>query len=127
MTTHMMKRTILAIGLAVLGSAVAQSANASLPSFIRETESSTAGTYSGTLVKTGPGQYSARWNNGALAIFKITHYDGYRIVLSRYDYAGASAGLTGVYDGVIVGNTVRGRTTWTHKGTTWNGTFSANW
>lgn len=127
MTTRNMTRAILAVVLAVFGSAIAKTADAGLPTVIQETESSSAGTYFGTLVSSGDGEYSARWSNGALATFRVTYFDGRRIVLSRYDYAGASAGLVGTYEGIMVGNTVQGQTTWTLRGSTWNGTFSAHW
>ena len=127
MKTRILRRAILTVCLTILGSAVANSADAHTPTVIRETESSISGTFYGTLVSDGAGGYSARWGNGALATFRVTYFDGRRIILSRYDYAGASAGLRGTYDGIVVGNTIRGRTTWTHKGSTWNGTFSASW
>lgn len=74
------------------------------------------------------GQYSASWDNGATAMITVENWGTTGVVLTRYDSGGSSAGLSARYEGQINGNTIEnGKVTWTWKGSTWSGTWNANW
>ncbi len=72
--------------------------------------------------------YIAEWDNGATAVLNIERCSPTDIVLTRYDSAGSSAGLSARYEGQISGNAIRnGRVTWSWNGNTWSGTWEASW
>jgi hypothetical protein len=72
--------------------------------------------------------YIAKWDNGAVATLNVEYWGILDVVLSRYDSAGPSAGLSARYEGQIDGNTIRnGVVTWTLQGHTWKGTWKGTW
>lgn len=73
-------------------------------------------------------QYYANWENGATATLNVDSWDASGVVITRYDSAGSSAGLSARYEGQLNGNTIEnGKVTWTWNGSTWSGTWNANW
>ncbi len=72
-------------------------------------------------------QFNAQWDNGASATLNVERWDNGAVVLTRHDTVGSSAGLTARYEGRCTGNYVEGMVTWTWNGSTWSGTWSANW
>ncbi len=94
----------------------------------RETESGVAGTFYGTWTWDATRkQFSARWNNGAIANITIVRDDGTNVVLRRMDPSGASATMTAEYVGRRQGNTIRGTMTLYYRGGKSTGTWSASW
>jgi hypothetical protein len=57
-------------------------------------------------------EFDAVWTGGAKGTIKVKQNDGSRVVLSRVDQDGVSAGLTANYEGTITGNTIEGTVTW---------------
>ncbi len=57
-------------------------------------------------------QFDAVWTGGAKGTIKVKQNDGSKVVLSRVDQDGVSAGLTANYEGTITGNTIEGTVTW---------------
>jgi len=72
-------------------------------------------------------QFNAKWDNGASATLNVERWDNGAVVLTRHDTVGSSAGLTARYEGRCTENHVDGMVTWTWNGSTWSGTWSANW
>jgi hypothetical protein len=71
---------------------------------------------------------NAVWNNGATATLNVESWSPAGAVLTRYDSGGSSAGLSARYEGQITGNKIEnGKVTWNWKGSTWSGTWKANW
>jgi len=98
----------------------------SIPSSLRECETYTS-EICGTWTLEGD-HFNAEWDNGAIAVLKVQSWDTKNVIITRYDSEGASAGLSARYEGQISGNTIEdGTVTWTWKGSTWSGTWKANW
>jgi hypothetical protein len=57
-------------------------------------------------------QFDAVWSGGAKGTIKVKQNDGSKVVLSRVDQDGVSAGLTANYEGTITGNKIEGTVTW---------------
>jgi len=70
---------------------------------------------------------NAVWNNGAKATLNVEQFDNNGVVITRQDTVGSSAGLTARYEGRLVGNHVDGSVTWNWNGSTWSGTWKADW
>jgi hypothetical protein len=70
---------------------------------------------------------NAVWNNGAKATLNVEQFDNNAIVITRQDTVGSSAGLTARYEGRPIGNHVEGSVTWNWRGSTWSGTWKADW
>jgi len=100
-------------------------AGSSAPQSLRECETYTS-EICGTWTRMGD-QFNAQWDNGASAALNVERWDNGAVVLTRHDTAGSSAGLTARYEGRCTGNHVEGTVTWTWNGSTWSGTWSANW
>jgi len=100
-------------------------AGSSVPQSLQECETYTS-EICGTWTRTGD-QFNAKWDNGADATLYVERWDNGAVVLTRHDTVGSSAGLTARYEGRCTGNHVEGTVTWTWNGSTWSGTWSANW
>jgi hypothetical protein len=73
-------------------------------------------------------QYYANWENGATATLNVDSWGASGVVITRYDSGGSSAGLSARYEGQLNGNAIgNGKVTWTWNGSTWGGTWNANW
>jgi hypothetical protein len=71
--------------------------------------------------------FSADWSNGAHAFIDLVE-NGARVVLRRADPSGASTGLVADYVATANGsNGVSGTVTWSDKGYSWSGTWTATW
>lgn len=70
---------------------------------------------------------NAVWNNGAKATLDVEQFDNNGVVIIRQDTEGSSAGLTARYEGRPIGNHVDGSVTWNWNGSTWSGTWKADW
>lgn len=70
---------------------------------------------------------NAVWNNGAKATLDVEQFDNNGVVITRKDTEGSSAGLTARYEGRPIGNHVDGSVTWNWNGSTWSGTWKADW
>lgn len=70
---------------------------------------------------------NAVWNNGAKATLNVEQFDDNGVVITRQDTDGSSAGLTARYEGRPIGNHVDGSVTWNWNGSTWSGTWKADW
>jgi len=57
-------------------------------------------------------EFDAVWSGGVKATIKIKQYNGSKVVLSRVDQDGVSAGLTATYEGSINGDKAEGTVTW---------------
>lgn len=97
----------------------------SIPNSLQECETYTT-EICGTWTRTGD-QFNAKWDNGASATLNVERWDNGAVVLTRHDTFGSSAGLTARYEGRCTGNQVNGTVTWTWNGSSWSGTWSANW
>jgi hypothetical protein len=103
-----------------------QGSATSVPRILNECETYTS-EICGTWTLEGD-HFNAKWENGATAILKVQNWDANQVVLNRYDSEGASSGLSARYEGKINGNTIEdGSVTWTWQGSTWSGTWNANW
>lgn len=100
-------------------------AGSSVPQSLHECETYTS-EICGTWTRMGD-QFNAKWDNGASATLYVERWDNGAVVLTRQDTVGSSAGLTARYEGRCTGNHVEGMVTWTWNGSTWSGTWSANW
>lgn len=100
-------------------------AGSSVPQSLQECETYTS-EICGTWTRMGD-QFNAQWDNGASATLNVERWDNGAVVLTRHDTVGSSAGLTARYEGRCTGNYVEGMVTWTWNGSTWSGTWSANW
>jgi hypothetical protein len=100
-------------------------AGSSVPQSLQECETYTS-EICGTWTRMGD-QFNAKWDNGASATLNVERWDNSAVVLTRHDTVGSSAGLTARYEGQCTGNHVEGMVTWTWNGSTWSGTWSANW
>ena len=100
-------------------------AGSSVPQSLQECETYTT-EICGTWTRMGD-QFNAQWDNGASATLNVERWDNGAVVLTRHDTEGSSAGLTARYEGRCTGNHVEGTVTWTWNGSTWSGTWSANW
>jgi hypothetical protein len=100
-------------------------AGSSVPQSLQECETYTS-EICGTWTRMGD-QFNAKWDNGASATLNVERWDNGAVVLTRHDTVGSSAGLTARYEGQCTGNHVEGMVTWTWNGSTWSGTWSANW
>lgn len=100
-------------------------ASSSVPQSLQECETYTA-EICGTWTRMGD-QFNAQWDNGASATLNVERWDNGAVVLTRHDTEGSSAGLTARYEGRCTGKHVEGTVTWTWNGSTWSGTWSANW
>ncbi len=100
-------------------------AGSSVPQSLQECETYTS-EICGTWTRMGD-QFNAQWDNGASAMLYVERWDNGAVVLTRHDTVGSSAGLTARYEGRCTGNHVEGTVTWTWNGSTWSGTWSANW
>jgi hypothetical protein len=100
-------------------------AGSSVPQSLQECETYTS-EICGTWTRMGD-QFNAQWDNGASAMLNVERWDNGAVVLTRHDTEGSSAGLTARYEGRCTGNHVDGTVTWTWNGSTWSGTWSANW
>jgi hypothetical protein len=101
-------------------------AQASVPSVIQEQEGSNSGTW------TWNGQdFNASWDNGATAILTVRRFSQDSVVIDRADTQGSpSSGMMAVYTGQIssAGNSiVNGAVTWTHRGASVTGSWTASW
>lgn len=97
----------------------------SVPQSLQECETYTS-EICGTWTRMGD-QFNAQWESGASATLNVERWDNGAIVLTRHDTVGSSAGLTARYEGRCTGNHVEGTVTWTWNGSSWSGTWSANW
>ena len=70
-------------------------------------------------------RFQGRWTNGSEAVLKVKKLDQKRIVLTRTDKEGMTAGLTARYVGRESGNLVKGTVEWTFNGETTHGTWQA--
>jgi hypothetical protein len=100
-------------------------AGSSVPPSLQECETYTS-EICGTWTRMGD-QFNAQWESGASATLNVERWDNGAVVLTRHDTVGSSAGLTARYEGRCTGNHVEGTVTWTWNGSTWSGTWSANW
>jgi len=100
-------------------------AGSSVPQSLQECETYTS-EICGTWTRMGD-QFNAQWDNGASATLNVERWDSGAVVLTRHDTVGSSAGLTARYEGRCTENHVEGMVTWTWNGSTWSGTWSANW
>ena len=100
-------------------------AGSSVPQSLQECETYTS-EICGTWTRMGD-QFNAQWDNGASATLNVERWDNGAVVLTRQDTVGSSAGLTARYEGRCTENHVEGMVTWTWNGSTWSGTWSANW
>jgi len=100
-------------------------AGSSIPQSLQECETYTS-EICGTWTRMGD-QFNAKWDNGASATLNVERWDNGVVVLTRHDTVGSSAGLTARYEGRCTENHVEGMVTWTWNGSTWSGTWSANW
>jgi hypothetical protein len=97
-----------------------------LPGSLQECETSTS-KICGTWTLEGD-HYNAKWEQGSIAAVKVESWGTSGVVLTRNDYGGASSGASARYEGQLSGNTIQhGVVTWTYKGSTWSGTWNANW
>lgn len=100
-------------------------AGSSVPQSLQECETYTS-EICGTWTRMGD-QFNAQWDNSASATLKVERWDNGAVVLTRHDTGGSSAGLSARYEGRCTGNHVEGTVTWTWNGSTWSGTWSADW
>ncbi len=100
-------------------------AGSSVPQSLRECETYTS-EICGTWTRSGD-QFNAQWDNGASATLNVDSWDNGVVVLTRHDTGGSSSGLSARYEGRCTGNHVEGKVTWTWNGSTWSGTWSADW
>lgn len=100
-------------------------AGSSVPQSLQECETYTS-EICGKWTRMGD-QFNAQWDNGASAALNVERWDNGAVVLTRYDTEGSSAGLSARYEGRCTGNHVEGTVTWTWNGSTWSGTWNANW
>jgi hypothetical protein len=97
-----------------------------IPSSLNECETYTS-KISGIWTLDGD-QINAKWDNGAIATLKVQNWDPNKVILIRHDSEGVSSGLSARYEGQISRNKIEdGSVTWTWKGSTWRGTWKANW
>lgn len=95
----------------------------SLPRYIRECEAY-SGTICGNWALNG-NQFDARWDNGAAATLTIERFDSTAVILNRRD---ANSDFTARYVGRMSGNKIEnGTVTWTSRGQSWSGKWSASW
>ncbi len=96
-----------------------------LPKVINECEGGICGKF--TMI--AGNQYQAVWNNGAKATMTLEQFGDGKIVITRGDTQGSvTNSMTARYTGTITGNEVKdGKVTWTWNGSTWSGTWTANW
>jgi len=99
--------------------------NISIPNSLQECETYTS-EICGTWTRMED-QFNAQWESGASATLDVERWDNGDVVLTRHDTVGSSAGLTARYEGRCTGNHVEGTVTWTWNGSSWSGTWSANW
>jgi len=95
-----------------------------LPGSLQECETSLTSTSKvcGTWTLQGD-QYYANWENGDIATLNVDSWGASGVVITRYE-----AGLSGRYEGQLNGNTIdNGKATWTWNGSTYIGTWNANW
>jgi hypothetical protein len=97
-----------------------------LPRTIHACETNTA-TLCANWVREG-NRYTAEWSQGSRAEIRVAKFDHKSIVFIRDDPSGTSAGMHAVYVGIPDGNTVRrGTVTWSHRGQTIIGRWTAEW
>lgn len=109
-----------------VGSGTVQSGTVvSVPSSLQECETYTSA-ICGTWTLQGD-HINAVWDNGAKATLNVEQFDDSAVVITRQDTEGSSAGLTARYEGRPTGNHVEGSVTWNWKGSTWRGTWKADW
>jgi len=100
-------------------------AGSSVPQSLQECETYTS-EICGKWTRMGD-QFNAQWDNGASSALNVERWDNGAVVLTRYDTEGSSAGLSARYEGRCTGKHVEGTVTWTWNGSTWSGTWNANW
>lgn len=71
--------------------------------------------------------YEGTWPNGTKSEFRIESGSGKNVFIRRKDTAGPSKGLTGDYEGSIVGKRIEGTCTWTFSGWNPRPTRSGKW
>jgi hypothetical protein len=107
------------------GSGKVQSGTSTVPYSLQECETYTS-EICGTWTLQGS-HINAVWNNGAKATLNVEQFDNNGVVITHQDTVGTSAGLTARYEGRPIGNHVEGSVTWNWNGTTWSGTWKADW
>jgi hypothetical protein len=100
-------------------------ASSSVPQSMQECETY-ASEICGTWTLEGS-HINAAWNNGATATLNVEQFDNTAVVFIRQDTKGSSAGLTARYVGKRTGNHMEGSVSWNWNGSTWSGTWKANW
>jgi RHS repeat-associated protein len=122
------------VGFAVIAlfSSATAKAQQLLPSSVAECEGNSGGQTCGNFTLFDQDQFSATWQNGAIATITAQEWDNDHVTLSRVDTTGTSAGLTAEYSGQLQGDTVSGTVTWVWPGHpgfpadgTWSGTFTS--
>jgi hypothetical protein len=69
-------------------------------------------------------RFEGRWNNGSRGHIRLKELDKNKVVFTRVDPAGRTAGLKARYVGTFQGKTIKGTVHWTYKGQTARGTWS---
>ncbi len=80
--------------------------------------------YSRWTFQPATGSFQARWNNGNQATLKLEAFDPQRIVVTRYDANGPTAGLRVRYEGLRSENGYKGDVTWYWQGRPQRGQWS---
>lgn len=68
--------------------------------------------------------FQARWRNGSEAVLRLQSYDGNRIVITRTEATGPTAGLNVRYEGTASGDGFTGQVLWTWADQARRGTWS---
>ena len=68
--------------------------------------------------------FQAHWRNGSDAVLQLQSYDGNRIVITRTDASGPTAGLNVRYEGTATSDGFAGQVLWTWSDQARRGTWS---